>query len=1124
MTKYNSDSIETLRFPDNVRKNPSMYIGGTDAHGLFVVLRECADNAVDEYLAGRNKFAAIMSDKDGSFWVQDGGSGIPQGTKVVEVNVNGKIIKSKMPTMQAVFGELHTSGKFRSDAYATSIGCFSGETKVELVDGRTLSMARIYSEHQQGVQNYVWTINRKTGDLRAQPIERAMITGKTRHMVKVSLDTGEDFVCTPDHPLYQTNLRKIEAEEALGASLLSIGFDTSHDGYRVMPVVGNWPVRLQRVVASYYGQEIDNRHVHHLDENKLNNEPNNLESLTPTQHYLEHPEKLEAWLVYLASSGDQKSRLLNRRNNRSWYIKLQQQGKAVKIACRVLSLGLELTEDNYDRNKFHGAPSWSKAIERFEDEKELLLLSASILKRAKEHARKKLSKGIRFLQALNYTPGLSESSTCFDQSEVTIARRIVGKAVRSLESIPEQDCTSSEIDLCFKKGSTITSRGLCQYIDLEEFVSAVRNGVDPCNFLYSDLSKTELQTRKNKFDKDDATRRIAGWGIAPTTRQANFFLRNLNAMISSGELITQSNYHERFKNAAGNSSWYLGVRACAKLGIIGKEAILEASSSMNHKVVSVEHIYYEEAIPVYDLSVGIDHNYRLACGVFVGNSHGVGVKGTNATAEFMDVYTCYNGSWFAIGFKKGKLTTPVRAASAPKSPFTGKPLAKGTLIHFKPDATIFSVKAFPPSMLVEWSEIQAYLNPGLQVVVNIKGKQKSFLSKEGPKEYINQRLTKMEAASEPDMFEHQSDLVHAVVAFSNADGFELRGFTNGLSNSQGGKHVDSVASALYESIAPHRAAKQTFTAADFRDGMVGIVNAKLHKAAFSSQDKAKLTDDRMASKEFQAELKAAATKFFNANKAMAKRLCDRASKISELKTKFKASKAVATELNKVKKQGLPPNYAPAHKSVPVKDRELFIVEGDSAAGGVRQVRAPNQALLPLSGKILNVLKSKGDKALLSKAILNILGALGFDPKQEDPLKKLQVGKVICLSDADPDGSHINCLLNALFSRYLPGMYEQGMIYVADMPEFYSIHKDQIFTGDSLSEVHGKLAKAKVKAEVMHAKGWGEVDAQVLKILAVDSTRRLIRIKPLSGSDTNTFNGLMGRPDASEIETKEISSE
>jgi DNA gyrase subunit B len=174
------------------------------------------------------------------------------------------------------------------------------------------------------------------------------------------------------------------------------------------------------------------------------------------------------------------------------------------------------------------------------------------------------------------------------------------------------------------------------------------------------------------------------------------------------------------------------------------------------------------------------------------------------------------------------------------------------------------------------------------------------------------------------------------------------------------------------------------------------------------------------------------------------------------------------------------------------------------------VRQKNQALLPLSGKILNVLKAKGDKALVSKAIVSILGALGFDPKAADPLSKLQVGKVICLADPDPDGAHINCLLLTLFSTYLPGMFERGMIYVADMPEFYAIHKDQLFVGPTLSSVQKKLEDAKVKAEVFHAKGWGEVDEQVLKILAVDSSRKLIQLDPISGTDKATFNSLMGK--------------
>lgn len=1110
MTKYDSSSIQTLKFPDSVRNNPSMYLGGTDEHGRFVVLREFCDNAVDEFLAGRNSSIQIAVEDDGSYWILDEGGGIPQGTKVTTVNVNGKDVKSKMPTMQAVFGELHTSGKFQSEAYKTSIGCFAGETPIELVDGRILTMRQIYKEHKQGIQNYVWTISRKTGDLRAQPIERALITGKTRHLVEVILDNGSKFRCTPDHPLYQSNLKKIEAEESVGASLFALDFEYDKDGYRVLPVKGDWPVRLHRVVAEYNGLEIEDKHVHHLDENKLNNEPHNLETLTPLEHYLEHPEKLEIWMKYLARSGHEKSKLLNRRNSKSWYIKLQQQGKAMKIACRVVWLGKPVTKKTFNANRFHGAPSWSKAVRRFSSPAELIEVATALVAEAKSKASR-FAFAAKFLQSLEFTPGLSERATCYDQSALMRAKRVVGKAVALLERMPPANATAEELNACFgaKSKGAVGARGLSQYIDLDEFVSAVRNEVDPCNFLYTDQSDEACRLRKNKFDKDDATTRVVGWGIAAVSRQSRQFLRNLNAMLADGEHVSQANYHERFKNAAGNSSWYLGVKACARRGIRGREDVLAAAKEENHKVVKVRHIYLDEETPVYDLSIGIDHNYRLACGVFVGNTHGVGVKGSNATAEYLHVWTSYKGAWHTIRFERGILKTPVATGKAPKTPF-GVP-KKGTAIHFKPDQKIFSVKSFPPSMLVSWAEIQAYLNPGLKVTVSIKGKTKTWFTKEGPKAWIAKRLETLKAEAEADLFVFNNELATAAIAFSNCDGFEVKGFTNGLQNSQGGKHVNSVTSALFEALKEY-AGKAKFTQNDLADGMLGIVNAKLHKPSFSSQDKAKLTDDRMGA-EFQVQVLKEAEKFFKANKAMAKRLVERATKIAELKGKFKANKAMVTALNKMKRSGLPPNYAPCARGIPIKDRELLIVEGDSAAGGLREVRAPNQALLPLKGKVFNVMKraSKGiDKALASQAILNILAAIGFDPKAEDPLRKLQVGRIIFLSDADPDGYHINALLNALVAEMMPGAYDLGLVYVADMPEFYSITKGNLFVGSTLSEVQDKMKDAGARGEVSHAKGWGEVDPEVLRVLVASPARRLIKIDPLTPEDLQTFRSLMGK--------------
>lgn len=672
-------------------------------------------------------------------------------------------------------------------------------------------------------------------------------------------------------------------------------------------------------------------------------------------------------------------------------------------------------------------------------------------------------------------------------------------------------------------------------------------------------------------------------------------------------------------------------------------------------------------------------------------SHGIGAKGTNATAEFFKVYTFYEGKWFNIEFKKGIITKEVAPCAAPKGP-DGKIVKRGTMIHFKPDSTIFTVKSFPPSLAVEWSRIMSYINPGFTIRISSPKNDKKFMSKDGLAEYLRMRLLEIKAEAETVTFGYKSDLADIIVAFSNYDGCDLRGFTNGLTNTQGGKHVDSVNAALFKSVSEFKQKKQEFTASDFRDGLVGLVNAKLHKAQFSSQDKAKLTDARVGA-EFEKTVLIQAKKFFAANKALAGRLCERAAKINELKKKFTAGKAVATALNKLKKEGMPHNYSAPDARTKVEDRELFIVEGDSAAGGVRKTKNKWQGLLPMTGKVLNVMRAKStDAALASKGIVNILGAIGFDPKAVDPYAKLTVGKIICLADPDPDGPfigdtviscrfpedpsdigresndypiarladhttngnkfevpvfhqgkkiwapataqlvknvdklmafeigrskfrvdeghkwvcimtramygretephpehdklvyvkakdmkvgdrvwcpannhmkdpaltdketglgyqavsklrvqelkelvpvycltvpryhsfilpsgvvssncHINSLLLTLFYKMVPDLFNRGMVYVADIPEFYTVYKAQLIMGDTVSDIQTKLKKAGAPAShgVSHAKGWGEVDASLMRLLAVESTsRRLIQIKAIEHEDKTDFVRIM----------------
>lgn len=491
-------------------------------------------------------------------------------------------------------------------------------------------------------------------------------------------------------------------------------------------------------------------------------------------------------------------------------------------------------------------------------------------------------------------------------------------------------------------------------------------------------------------------------------------------------------------------------------------------------------------------------------------THGCGVKATNATSEFFRCFTFFEKAWYCVEFHQGKMTRPVsRSVLAPRLP-NGVPASKGTVIFFKPDAEIFGASDIDLSFVHEWSEITSFMTPGLEVsVIDKTGAKTVYQSKSGAVEFVDRMLAKTGANAEQQKFESHDEFSDVVIAFSNADGMGIRGYTNGLLNAQGGRHVDSVLSALTSALKEFAKKKQTVGVHDVREGLLGIVNIKIHKPEFSSQDKSYLSDSR-AGVEFAQALTEKFRRFFASNKALAQRLCEKATKLSSLRMQFKASKKVIQALNTAKKKGMPSKYAPYDARTKVSEREALIVEGESASGGLRETRTPNQALIPLRGKIQNCAKS-GDKALESEEIIMILSAIGFDPKAENPASHLQVGKIICLADPDPDGSHINTLLLTLFFTFVPEVFERGMVYVADIPELYAQWNGHLILGDSLDEVHEKLQALGAPKSITahHIKGWGEIDASLMHALAVDpKTRKLIKIKPLTDQDRLEFASCM----------------
>jgi DNA gyrase/topoisomerase IV subunit B len=404
-------------------------------------------------------------------------------------------------------------------------------------------------------------------------------------------------------------------------------------------------------------------------------------------------------------------------------------------------------------------------------------------------------------------------------------------------------------------------------------------------------------------------------------------------------------------------------------------------------------------------------------------THGIGATATNAMSSHFQVWTKRDGVWYTCSFEKGHLSEKLSTVrTLPKLPFGLKAPRKGTLVRFKPDMTLFDKGSKLRDTDVEqWCEITSYLNGGFKVsYTNASGNTRDWYSENGSEDYLTHLLETAKATALGDYLLFSDKQIDLALAFTDYDGVDLRGYTNGLYNSDGGLHVQAVFKALSDTLLVYKTAKQTFTGVDLREGIIGIINFKIAAPAFSSQTKEKLIDERVKEPCYETVYEVFES-YFKTHKALAKKICDRVQELKTLKNEFADNKRVLKELKTPvgKRSNLPSKLVPSIGGIPA-DRELFIVEGDSAGGSAAKARDKTyQEMLPLKGKILNVYKTAAEKVLASEEILNILKSIGYDPSKPDPMRSLRVGKIILLGDADADGGHINTLNMCLLARYIP---------------------------------------------------------------------------------------------------------
>lgn len=507
-----------------------------------------------------------------------------------------------------------------------------------------------------------------------------------------------------------------------------------------------------------------------------------------------------------------------------------------------------------------------------------------------------------------------------------------------------------------------------------------------------------------------------------------------------------------------------------------------------------------------------DSGYKTSRGV-----HGMGISITCAMSEELNVWTFRNKKWHTQKFKKGKAVSDIKTVKKVTIPLVkDKDIANrksGTIISFKPDLTVFDKGSkLVMEELQEFLDLCSYLHPSISFLLTTPKLSKKYKQPKGLAALINKNLSALDdAAKIGKPFIYQNEVVDIALQWAAYDSENLSSFVNGSKTVEGGTHITGMQRAISDALKKFKG-KRTgeFKPEDLRTGLISAINIKIPSPRFQSQTKDKLVTPEANELVYNSVVKELES-FFNKNKSLAKKIINIAVESRKALAKFSADRKLAAKLNASVKNGkikMPDKYADAETNDPTK-KELYLVEGDSAAGTAKDARDKNyQAVLPLRGKILNVFRDKTGKIGDSQAVVDILTVIGYDHKnKKDPLKKLRVGKIIFLTDQDEDGYHISLLLTFLIQKVAPELFERGIIYTLNEGLFMCQHKSKFYFGESKTDIVKKIGgNTKIDdITVERLKGWGSVDAEKLEPLAFNpESRSLVRVDPLKDDELKDF--------------------
>jgi len=501
-----------------------------------------------------------------------------------------------------------------------------------------------------------------------------------------------------------------------------------------------------------------------------------------------------------------------------------------------------------------------------------------------------------------------------------------------------------------------------------------------------------------------------------------------------------------------------------------------------------------------------------------GGLHGVGVSVVNALSAHLEARIYRNGQEYVQNYSRGKAQGKLQKH--------GQTSFNGTKITFEPDGEIFEVIDFSFKQISERARQQAYLTRGTKISVIDKRPEsplrQTFYFEGGISAFVRHLNKNKNSLIDPPVFIEKISgdcTVEVSLSYTNDFNEHTYSFANNIATIEGGTHLTGFKTALTKSINDYarkngllKDIDGSLTGDDVREGLTSIVSVKLSNPQFEGQTKAKLGNPEMKGI-VESVVNAGLSQYFEEHPNEAKRIIEKVALSARARMAARAARDTVIRKGALEGMTLPGKLADCSQRDPAKS-ELYIVEGDSAGGSAKQGRDRKfQAILPLKGKILNVERARLDRILTSDEIKALIIAIGAGIGEEFNISKTRYNKIIIMTDADVDGSHIRTLLLTLLFRHYKPLIDKGYIYIAQ-PPLYLIQsgkkKEYAYTEEQKDKVISSIANTN-KINIQRYKGLGEMNPTQLWETTMDpENRKMLKITVEDAEKADeTFSILMG---------------